>query len=169
MSICLPNPFFCCALWVLDLQIWIQIAVGMAKIARLDCPKAWPDLIPTLISHMSDNSSELAKRVRIPSKKSMYLFALSLFSFFFSAKYKRTTIAVVFLLRFQSLQDCRTLLAKTCHLLSGLVAVQNHPSARRRSMVMIKRSTINQEVNSEYDLTLNEVFPCCGHSLTIYH
>lgn len=33
----------------LSLQIATQISVLIAKVARLDCPRQWPELIPTLV------------------------------------------------------------------------------------------------------------------------
>lgn len=37
---------------VFFLQIATQIAVLIAKVARLDCPKQWPELIPTLVESL---------------------------------------------------------------------------------------------------------------------
>lgn len=41
----------CFYLWwlIFPLQIATQIAVLIAKVARLDCPRQWPELIPILI------------------------------------------------------------------------------------------------------------------------
>lgn len=33
----------------MSLQIATQISVLIAKVARLDCPRQWPELIPTLV------------------------------------------------------------------------------------------------------------------------
>lgn len=46
----LPPPYICLFLMInFPLQIATQIAVLIAKVARLDCPRQWPELIPILI------------------------------------------------------------------------------------------------------------------------
>lgn len=41
------QPFFSCMFF--SQQIATQIAVLIAKVARLDCPRQWPELIPILL------------------------------------------------------------------------------------------------------------------------
>lgn len=50
ITTCCPNPLLLVFFFVLfSQQIATQIAVLIAKVARLDCPRQWPELIPILL------------------------------------------------------------------------------------------------------------------------
>ena len=73
-SICLAqcalHTALCCAhrgnalsdLTYCGLQIAAQTAVLIAKIARLDCPRQWPELLPTLIDAVTTSDDELLQQ-----------------------------------------------------------------------------------------------------------
>lgn len=43
-------------------QIAVQIAALIAKIARLDCPREWPEIIPTLVEAIRVTSQQQQQR-----------------------------------------------------------------------------------------------------------